>query len=132
MTITLVCYLYAVFFILAIITDRLPFASTIKNISGIGLNSLKIIRSDLIDDSEKEKILLNNSLNMFKQSLKMFGFLMIMTSAGFLLLLPGIFFNHLSYKVLLDYMVTYNGLLISVLSFFSYFLFKNLYVKIRL
>jgi len=127
-----IIYLYFVFFIIAILTDFLPFSALIKNISQLGTNSLRTIRSPIIDDSDKERILLVNSLKMFKQSLKMTGFIILIAFCGILLLLPGSFFKSLNYRVLLDFLVTYTGIFLTLASFFSYFLLKKLYVKIRL
>ena len=132
MKIIIISYLYVVFFILAILADRLPFLTIINNISRLSISSFQTIRSDIIDDSKKEKILLFNSFGIFKQSLKMTGFILLVSACGFLLLLLSGIFQHLSYRVLFVYMITTHGLLLSIISFFSYFLLKRLYVKIRL
>ena len=124
--------MYIVFFIVAIIADFLPFLATTKNISHVGLNSLQTIKSNIIDDSDKEKILLANSFNMFKQSFKLMALVMFVAVCGFLLLLPSMFFKPLNYHILLDFTVTYSGLLITIISFFTYFLFKKVYGQIRL
>jgi hypothetical protein len=132
MKIVVFSYLYAVFFILAILSDRLPFFTIINNISRLSISSHQTIRSDIIEDSKKGKILLVNSFGIFKQSLKMAAFIMLVLACGFLLLLLSNNFQHLNYRVLLNYMITTDGLLLSMVSFFSYFLLKKLYVKIRL
>ncbi len=132
MKIVIISYLYAVFFILAILADRLPFLSIINNISRLSKGSVHTIRSDAIEDSEKQRILLTNSFGLFKQSLKLTGLILLVSVCGFLLLLLSRVFKHLSYRVLFDYMMTTYGLLLAFISFFSYFLLKRLYVKVRL
>lgn len=125
-------YLYIVFFAIACLVDYLPFIPLIKNISLLSNASLQTIRSDEIDDPEKEQILLKNSLQLFKQSLNLLGFVVLIAICGFLLLCVSGVFNSLNYAVLLNYMVTLSGLLLSVIAFATYFLLKKLYVKVRL
>jgi hypothetical protein len=132
MKIGIISYLYIVFFIIAALVDYLPFLPTIKKTSLLGFNSLQTISSNNIEDSEKMKILLANSLNIFKQSLKMLALIILVAFCGYVLLLLSVIFKSLSYRVLLNYVITLNGLVLSVVSFFSYFLLKKLYVKIRL
>ena len=132
MKIAIISYLYAVFFILAMLADRLPFLRVITNISELRRDSLQTIKSDIIDDSKKQQILLANSFGLFKQSLKMAGLILIVSACGVLLLLSSGIFQRLNYRLLFDYIVTSYGLLLSIMSFFSYFLLKRLYVKIRL
>lgn len=132
MKIVIISYLYAVFFILAFLADRLPFLSIINNISQLSKSSIKTIRSDIIGDSEKQEILLSNSFGLFKQSLKMTGLILIVAACAFLLLLLSGVFRHLNYRILFDYIITTHGLLLAVISFLSYFLLKRLYVKVRL
>lgn len=128
----LVSYLFVVFFFMAFVTDCLPFVVGIKNISQLALKAVEIIQSTQIDDSKKEKLLLANSFSMFKQSFKILLFVVIIALAGFLLVLLSVSFNAINYKALLCYMITFNGILIPVISFISYFILKKLYVKIRL
>jgi len=132
MKVAIVSYLYVVFFILAFLADRLPFLSIINIISQLSKSSIKTIRSDIIGDSEKQEILLTNSFSLFKQSLKMTGLILLVSACGFLLLLLSGAFKYLSYRILFDYMITTYGLLLAIISFFSYFLLKRLYVKVRL
>jgi hypothetical protein len=132
MNIAIISYLYIIFFAIACLVDHLPFIFLIKNISSLSNVSLQTIRSNNIDDSEKEKILLNNSFRLFKQSLKLLGLVAIIALCGFVLLLISNFFKSLNQGVLLKYMVTLSGLLLSVISFVTYFLLKRLYVKVRL
>jgi hypothetical protein len=132
MKIVIISYLYAVFFILAFLVDRLPFLSIINAISQLSKSSVKTIRSDIIEDSEKQQILLANSFGLFKQSLKMTGLILLVSACGFLLLLLSGVFRHLNYRILFDYMMTTFGLLLAIISFFSYFLLKRLHVQVRL
>jgi|ERR1700743_32016 hypothetical protein len=132
MKIGIISYLYIVFFIVAALVDYLPFLPTIRKTSLLGFNSLQTINSNNIEDSEKMKILLANSLNIFKESLKMLALIILVALSGYILLLLSIVFKSLSYTVLFNYMITLNGLVLSVISFFSYFLLKKLYVKTRL
>jgi len=132
MKIGIISYLYIVFFIVAALVDYLPFLPAIKKTSLLGFNSLQTISSNNIEDSEKMKILLANSLNIFKQSLKMLALIILVAFSGYILLLLSVVFKSLSYTVLLNYVITLNGLVLSVVSFFSYFLLRKLYVKIRL
>ncbi|MDB5016389.1 MAG: hypothetical protein JWQ84_1221 [Mucilaginibacter sp.] len=132
MKIFLISYLYIVFLILAFLVDILPFFVIIKSISQLANNSIQTIRSNILEDSEKEKFLLTNAIAMFRQSLKILGFVIVTAILGFLLLSLTILFNHSNYRLLLNYTVTFGGITVSVLAFFTYFLFKKLYVKIRL
>ena len=132
MKIFIISYLYAAFFILAVLVDRLPFVATINSISLLSKNSFQTINSVIIEDSKKQEILLANSFDIFKQSLKLAGFVILVMFCGLLFLcLVGIF-NYLMALALLDYLETISGIVISVISFSSWFLVKKLYVKIRL
>ncbi|MDB5008168.1 MAG: hypothetical protein JWP45_2561 [Mucilaginibacter sp.] len=132
MKIFLISYLYVVFLALAFLVDFLPFFVIIKSISQLANNSIQTIRSNILEDSEKEKFLLTNAVAMFRQSLKILGFVIVTAILGFLLLSLTMLFNHSNYRLLLNYTVTFGGITVSVLAFFTYFLFKKLYVKIRL
>jgi hypothetical protein len=132
MNFAIISYLFIVFFVIACLVDCLPFFSVIRSISFLSMGSIQTIRSNDIDDSGKEKILLENSLKLFKQSLKLFGFIVLIAVCGFVLLLVSGIFKLLNYTILLQYMVTLYGVALSLTSFFSYFLLKKLYVKVRL
>jgi len=132
MKIALISYLYAVFFILAFLADRLPFLTLIKKIPRLSKSSFQTIRSESIEDAKKQEILLANSLGIFKQSLKITACILLLAVCGLLLLLPGGIFLYLGFSGLLHSTITTEGLVISIASFFSYFLLKRLYVKIRL
>ena|SRR5579872_3863496 len=132
MSFAIISYLYTVFFVIAWLVDLLPFFSVVKNISLVSWQSMQTIKSNDIDDSEKEKILLTNSFKLFKESLKLLGFITIIAVAGFALLLASKAFKPSNYTTLLKYTLTLYGLLLSVIAFLSYFVLKKLYVKVRL
>jgi hypothetical protein len=128
----IISYLYIVFFIVAAIVDHLPFLLIMKRTSLYASNSLRTINSNELEDLEKKKILLANSFNIFKQSLKMLALVILIAFSGYVLLIISVVFKPLNCNVLLSYIITLNGLILSLVSFFSYFLLKKLYVKIRL
>ncbi|MDB5123350.1 MAG: hypothetical protein JWP94_1479 [Mucilaginibacter sp.] len=132
MNLAITGYLYLVFLVIAWLVDHLPFLPLIKNVSALSMGSLQTIKSNDIDDPDKEKLLLASSLKIFKSSLKLLGFIALIAACGFALMAIGGVFKILSYAVLLKYMATLYGLLLSVFSFISYFLLKKLYVKVRL
>jgi hypothetical protein len=132
MIITVTAYLCVFFIVLAFIADHLPFVVIARNITSLGVSSFQTIRSESLEDTQKEKLLLNNSLDMFMQSMKMLAFILVIVLGGLLLLLTSGFFSSLSYWALVKYIVTFNGLLLSVASFLTYYLLKRLYVRIRL
>jgi hypothetical protein len=125
-------YLYFAFFIIALIADFLPFSPIIKTVSSLAINSVQTIKSKNINDSEKEKILLFNSFEIFKHSIKLIGFILLILIFGGVLLLISTLFKSLDQSVLFHYVLTINGLLLSVISFLSYFLLKKLYVRFRI
>jgi hypothetical protein len=128
----IIIYLYFVFFGSAILADHLPFLPIIRKASFLGANSLQIIRSNSINDSEKQRILLGSSWDIFKQSLKLLAFIVLVAVIGYVLLLLSVIFKPLNCRILVQYLITFDGLVLSVISFFSYFLLKKLYGKIRL
>jgi hypothetical protein len=130
--ILIISYLFAVFFILAILADRLPFFNVINRVSNLGNSSLQTIRSRVIEDSKKQKILLCNSLSILRQSFRLTAFILVILVCGFLLLVLSRFVPHLGFQVLFDYFKTTGGIILSMVSFASYYLVKKLYVKITL
>jgi hypothetical protein len=131
MNIAVIGYLYVLFIILAFLADRLPFLPLVKSITLLGMSSLKTIRSVMVTDSQKEKLLLANSLSIFIQSLKIIVFITLIVVCGLLLLLI-ISFMSLNYTDLVGYVITFKGLVLSATAFLTYYLLKGLYVKIRL
>jgi hypothetical protein len=125
--------LFVVFFLLAVIADNLPFLTAVKGILQSGTSSFETIRSKDMEDIKKEKILLANSLSMFIQSFKIIAFILLVAVCGALFIyIISAFYRSVSFGFLIDYTISVNGLIISVAAFFSYFLIKKLYVKIRL
>jgi hypothetical protein len=125
--------LFIVFFLLAVIADTLPFLTVVKSILQLGTSSFETMRSKDMEDIQKEKILLANSLGMFIQSLKIIALILLVVICGALFIyIISVFYRSLSFGFLIDYTISVNGLIISVAAFFSYFLIKKLYVKIRL
>jgi len=132
MSLAIISYLFIVFFVIAWLVDHLPFLPLIKNVSGLSMGSMQIIKSNDISDLDKEKLLLAGSLKIFRESLKLLSFIILIAACGFALVAISSVFNILNYAILLKYMATLYGLLLSVFSFISYFLLKKLYVKVRL
>lgn len=131
MKILIISYLFTVFFILAILADRLPFFTGINDILALSKSSFQTIRSATIHDSKKQRTLLANSLRIFKLSLKLTAFILAVLVCGLLLFVLSRFVPQLGFQVLFHYLKTTRGLILSILSFASYYLVKKLYVKIR-
>jgi len=131
MDIPAMAYLFIIFFILALIADHLPFFKIINNISSLGRISIETINSTGIDDPAKQKILLTNSLGLLKESLKIIVFTALLIGLLFLWLILGDLFKPLTYDHLTDYLLTNSGIILSIVSFLSYFLVKKLYVRFR-
>ncbi len=131
MEIPVIIYLFIIFFVIALIVDILPFIKIMKTISSLSRISLETIRSMNMEDEAKQKILLANSFAMLKESLKIIAFTAVLTGLLFLCLLLADFIKPLSYDHLTAYMLTYSGIILSVISFLSYFLVKKLYVRFR-
>ena len=132
MNIAVISYLYILFIVLAFLADRLPFLSLAKNIVSLSKNSFNTIRSDLINDAGKEKLLLANSLTLLTQSLKIIAFIALLVACGLLLLLLMAILNSFKYADLVKYVITFNGVVLGAGAFLTYYLLKKLYVKIRL
>ncbi len=125
-------YLYFVFLIIAALSDRLPFFSSIRLVSSLTIDSVQTIKSTSLEDTQKEKFLLANSFNILKNSLILLGYILLLVLLGFILLLFSEFIKLLKLSVLLSSIPTLMGLVVSIISFFSYYLIKKIYVKVRL
>lgn len=124
--------LFFLYFFVAFLVDCLPFIPLIRKMGETSSNSLQIIKSEDIEDSEKEKMLLSNSLKMFGGSAKILG-LLIVTSVFVVLLVWLIcIVLKINYHEIIAFSISIPGLIISVVSFTSYFLLKKLYGKLRL
>jgi len=123
-----ISYLGAVCFLLAFLVDRLPLITLANKISQLAKSSLGTIRSETANDEEKQKIILGNSLGIFVGSVKILAIVLLVLAIGYLLLLAANMFHY----SLLNYAETKNGILVSSMFFFLYFLLKKLYVTSRL
>lgn len=132
MDIIAIIYLFVVFLLLAGAADYIPFIKTAKQITGLSQSSLETIQSEKIDDSAKQKILLSNSFGILKFSLLIIFFTFLLIGLLLLLLEASVLIKPLSFNYLTEYLISFEGIVLSVLSFLSYFLLKSLYVRFRL
>ena len=121
-----------IFFVMAFLADRLPLMKYIRKVIELNRISFDIIGSGNTGDADKQKLLLANSAAIFVQSLKLSGSVLLVLAAGCLLILAGNFFNIVTTSVLLAYLETITGIVISVLAFCFYFLIKKIYDRARL
>src|SRR5579863_4967332 len=101
MNLAVPCYLYFVFFVTTWLVDHLPFLPLIKNVSALSMGSIQTIKSNDIDDPDKQKLLLASSLKIFKETLKLLGFIILIAACGLALMAIGGVFKMLRYAVLL-------------------------------
>jgi hypothetical protein len=125
-------YLFIVVFITAFLVDILPFQKISKNILGLSKKTITTIQLSSIDDSAKQSLLLSYSFAIFKQSLIIAALTLLIVAVVYGCFLLSDFFKQLSFQNLVDYSLTLNGILVSVVSFFLYFLIKKIYVKFRI
>lgn len=118
-------YVFFVFFLLAILTAYLPFLSIIRLINGASRNSLTIIQSAELEDETKQKILLSNSLIILKNSLFIIGLTAILALLLITFLEVSVLIKPLSPSYLTNFLLSISGILISLLSFLSFFLIKK-------
>ena len=126
-----IIYLFIVFLLLAWATDFIPFLKTAKQITDLSQSSLETIQSDEIDDSDKQKILLGNSLGILKHSLLIILFTSLLVGILLVLLEASVLIKPLNFNYLTEYLISFEGIGLSIFSFLSYFLIKSLYVKYR-
>lgn len=126
-----IIYLFIVFLLLAGAADFIPFIKTAKQITRLSQSSLETIQSETIDDSAKQKILLGNSFGILKHSLLIILFTSLLFGLLFLLLEASVLIKPLSFNYLTEYLISLEGIILSVVSFLSYFLLKSLYVRFR-
>lgn len=122
-----IIYLFIVFFLAAWLADSLPFMKTVGGINRISRNSLETIQSKSIHDAEKQDILLRNSLEILKYSLLIIAFTALIVILLVICLEASIFIKPLNSDYLTEYLISINGILLSIVSFLSYFLLKKLY-----
>jgi hypothetical protein len=130
--ILLISYLGAVCFIVAFLADYLPFVTFTNKIVLLTRSSVRTMRSAMITDADKEKILLANSMAVFTRSVKLTGLTLLVLIIGCLLLFLTNVFKISDGGFLLRYLETMHGLALSLISFTAYFLVKKIYVRIRL
>ena len=122
-----IIYLFIVFFLAAWLADSLPFMKTVGGINRISRNSLETIQSKSIHDAEKQDILLRNSLEILKHSLFIIASTALIVILLVICLEASIFIKPLNSDYLTEYLISINGILLSIVSFLSYFLLKKLY-----
>jgi len=127
-----IIYSFIVFFLVAWLADRLPFIKTVGGINRISRNSLQTIQSESIEDSEKQGILLRNSFGILKFSLLIIAFTALLVGLLVICLEASVFIKPLNPAYLTDFLISINGILLSVVSFLSYFLVKKLYGRFRI
>lgn len=127
-----IIYLFVIFLLIAWTADTIPFIKTARSISGLSQSSLQTIQSEKIDDSEKQGILLGNSLGIMKYSI----LIILYTAAliGILLFFLKIseYITSLNFDYLSNYLISLKGIILSIVAFLSYFLIKKLYVRFRI
>jgi len=128
----LISYIGAIFFSLAFLSDQLPLIKFLRKISTLSKMSLKTIGSEIVEDGEKQKLLLANSAGIFKLSAKLASLVLLVLAIGFQFVLIGDFLGIVKTKALFAYLETVTGMVVSVLAFCSYFVFKKIYARARL
>jgi len=128
----LVSYVFAVFFILAFVADRVPLIESVKEISALSKESIKTISSTAIKDSQKQRILLANSAAIFKYSLKITCLALLILIGGYLLAFVGDELGIVKISVLFGFLETVTGIMTTLMAFGSYFLLKKIYARARL
>jgi hypothetical protein len=127
-----IIYLFVTFLLIAWMADTIPFIKTAKSISLLSKSSLQTIQSEEIDDSAKQGILLGNSLGIMKHSILIILFTAVLIAILLLFLKISVFISPLNFDYLSNYLISLSGILLSIFGFLSYFLLKNLYVRLRL
>lgn len=126
-----IVYLFIVFFLLAFVTDILPFIKSARNITSLSQSSFKTIQSTDIDDDQKQSVLLKNSLGIFKESFKITLFTALLVGLLLLSLRASNFIKPLNYDYLLEFLISVSGVVLSIVAFISYFVIKKLYGRFR-
>jgi hypothetical protein len=132
MKIVLISCVFLICLILALLAEMLPFLKSVKAITIITKNSINTIKSVKMADAEKEKRLLSNSWEILWRSFYILGLVLIMFIAGYLLIIFIDLFGIYHQPVILTYLETKQGMLVSAGAFLAYFLLKKLYERVRL
>jgi len=130
MSLAVISYVFVVFLTTALLVDIAPFITLTKTISTLSLHSLRTINTTDLDDEKKQSLLLSNALGILKVSFKILGLIILIGVWVYSLLLISFIFT-LSFRVLNDFVLSFAGLILSVVAFICYFLLKKLYVKFR-
>ena len=127
-----IIYLFVIFLLIAWMADTIPFIKSAKSISQLSKSSLQTIQSEEMDDTTKQGILLSNSLGIMKKSLLIILYTALLIAILLILLKASEFISPLNFNFLSNYLISLSGILLSIFGFLSYFLLKNLYVRLRL
>lgn len=127
----IIIYLFIVVLLTGFLVDVLPFLKIIKNVSVLGKKSASTIQATNISDDEKQKVLLSCSLGIFKESLLIAFYTLVILGFVYLAFLLGDYIEPLSFDKLVDYSITLQGIAVSVIAFVVYFGAKKLYGKFR-
>ncbi len=126
-----IIYLFIIFLLIAWAADTIPFIKTAKRISDTSQSSLQTIQSNEIDDSAKQGILLRNSLGIMKYSTLIIVYTALLVALLLFFLKASVFISPLNFDYLSKYLISYSGIILSIVAFLSYFLLKKLYVRLR-
>lgn len=126
-----IIYLFIVFLLIARAADFIPFINTVRHISRLSQSSLETIQSGEIDDSAKQRILLGNSLGIMKHSMLIILFTALLIALLLFFLKASVFITPLNFDYLSNYLISLSGIILSIVSFLSYFLIKKIYVRLR-
>jgi len=132
MELTAIIYLFIIFLLIAWAADTIPFIKTAKRISGLSQSSLKTIQSEDLDDTAKQSVLLQNSLGIMKHSILIILYTAILIALLLFFLKVSEFISPLNFDYLSNYLISLNGIILSLVGFLSYFLLKKIYVRLRI
>jgi hypothetical protein len=127
-----IIYLFVIFVLIAWMADTIPFIKTARSISGLSQSSIQTIQSEKIDDSEKQSILLANSLGIMKHSILIIFYTAALIGILLFLLKVSEYITSLNFEYLSNYLIRLEGIILSIVAFLSYFLIKKLYVRFRI
>lgn len=127
-----IIYLFTVFFLIAWMADRLPFIKAVRTITKLSRISLETIQAEEIDDSAKQGILLGNSFGILKQSLMIIAFTALLLLILVICFKASVLIKPLSFNYLTGFLISFTGIMVSIVSFLSYFLLKKLYGRFSL
>lgn len=127
-----IIYLLVVFLLIAWAADTIPFIKTARSISGLSQSSMQTIQSEQIEDSEKQRIILSNSLEIMKHSMLIILYTAALIGILLFFLKASEFITSLNFDYLSNYLISLSGIILSIVAFLSYFLLKKLYVRFRI